>query len=279
MAATQTKRLALLGVKPPVLDYLRSLWARREFAIEIPKAELAAQHRNTVLGGIWHILNPLMLVGVYYVIFGIFVRTGRGIDNFVGFLAVGIFVFHFTTNSVRAGARSIVGNEGLLRAVSFPRAILPISVVLSEFVALVYAFAAMFAIVLLTGEEPGWTWLLVVPISAVQLLFNLGLAMMVARLADRYRDILQVVPYTLRIWGYASGIFYDPLVRAAEYPTITGIIRVNPGFLYMHLSRRALLDNAAPTAQEWGLLVLWGVVILVLGLIFFLRKEHEYGRA
>ena len=278
MAATDVPTLTLLGAKPRLLAYLRSIWARREFALEIPRAELSAPHRNTVLGGLWHVLNPLMLVGVYYVIFGIFVRSDRGIDNFVGFLAVGVFVFHFTTKSAQAGARSIIGNEGLLRAVSFPRAILPISVVLSEFAALLYAMTAMFAIVLMTGERPGWTWLLIAPISLLQLFFNLGLAMFVARLADHFRDILQVVPYTLRIWGYASGVFYDPLQRAAEYPALIGIIKANPAFLYMHLSRRALLDNAPPTLQEWAVLAGWGLAACLGGLLFFVAKEHHYGR-
>lgn len=277
MAVTQAPELAQLGTKPRLFDYVRSVWQRREFALEIPRAELRAQHRDTVLGGLWHVLDPLLLVGVYYVVFKVILDVSRGVDNFVGFLAIGVFTFHFTSKSVRAGARSIVANEGLLRAVSFPRAILPVSVVFSEFAALVYAMGAMYLIVLGTGERPAWTWLLMLPIVLLQLMFNIGAAMFVARLADRYRDVLQVLPYTLRIWGYMSGVFYDLSRRIDKVPALGFLVHVNPAYLYMTMARNALLENRAPTAEQWLVLIAWGVGALLGGLLFFMGREHEYG--
>ncbi len=279
MATTELPPLARLGVRPRVRDYLRSLWDRREFAIAIPRAELHAQHRNTTLGSLWHLLDPLFSVFIWWLLFGVILGVTRGVDNVVGFLAVGVFFYHFTMKSVRAGSRAITSNEGLLRAISFPRAILPLSVVFAEFLALGYALSAMAVVVLLTGETPSWTWLLIFPMIAFQFLFNAGFSLFAARLADHFRDVVQVLPYWLRVWGMLSGVFYPVSLRLGEkYPELMSVMEINPAFLFMEMPRNAILYNSAPTPQQWITVAVWGVVMLVGGFLFFLARENEYGR-
>lgn len=278
MARTEAPPLARLGVRPRLRDYLRSLWSRRQLAMAIPRAELQAQHRNTALGGVWHLLDPLISVGIWWLLFGVILNVTRGVDNVVGFLAVGVFAWHFTMRSVKAGAKAITSNESLLRAISFPRAILPLSVVIAEVMSLAYAVIAMFAIVLITGEEASFTWLLIFPMFAIQLFFNLGLSLFFARLADHLRDVVQLVPYGLRVWGMVSGVFYPVTQRLADHPELYAIMKVNPAYLIMELPRRAILENAAPTAEQWLVFMAWSVVMFVVGFIFFVRRETEYGR-
>jgi teichoic acid transport system permease protein len=244
----------------------------------IPTAELQAQHRNTALGGLWHLLDPLLSVAIWWLLFGVILNVTRGVDNVVGFLAIGVFFFHFTQKSVRSGSRAITANEGLLRSISFPRAILPLSVVLAEFMALGYALSAMFVVVLLTGEEPAWSWLLIVPIVFFQFFFNAGLALFMARLADHFRDVVQILPYGLRVWGMLSGVFYPVTKRLADHPGLYAIMKVNPAYLFMELPRRAILDNVAPTAGQWTTLAVWAFASLVIGFLFFVGRETEYGR-
>ncbi|MBW3594580.1 MAG: ABC transporter permease [Actinobacteria bacterium] len=278
MATMEAPPLARLGVRPRPRDYIRSLWDRRQFALAIPSAELQAQHRNTALGGVWHLIDPLISVGIWWLLFSVILNVTRGVDNVVGFLAVGVFAFHFTMRSVKAGTRSITSNEGLLRAISFPRAILPLSVVIAEVMTLGYALAAMFGVVLLTGETPAWTWLLIVPMFAIQFLFNTGLALFFARLADHFRDLTQIVPYGLRVWGMLSGVFMPITRRLEGYPELLTITEYNPAYLFMELPRRAILDNAGPTTRQWITVLVWSVVMLIVGFFFFLRRENEYGR-
>jgi teichoic acid transport system permease protein len=244
----------------------------------IPRAELQAQHRDTTLGGVWHLLDPLISVGIWWLLFGVILNVTRGVPNVVGFLAIGVFVFHFTQKSVRQGVRAIVSNEGLLRSISFPRAILPLSVVIAEFVALGYALVAMFGVVLLTGEEPAWTWLLLAPMIFFQLLFNAGLALVMARLGDHFRDIAQMAPYGVRVWGMLSGVFYPVVNRLSTHPELLAIMKVNPAFLFMEMPRNAILYNNAPTAGQWATLAIWSVASLVLGFLFFVQRENQYGR-
>jgi teichoic acid transport system permease protein len=279
--ATTTKEvppLARLGVRPRLPDYLRSLWERRQFAMAIPRAQLQAQHRDTALGGVWHLVDPLISVGIWWLLFGQILQVNRGVDNLVGFLAVGVFAYHFTQNSAKQGARSIISNENLVRAISFPRAILPLSVVFAEFMSLGYAFSAMFVIVLFTGETPSWTWLLLAPMVFFQLLFNAGFAMAFARLGDHFRDIAQMVPYGVRVWGMLSGVFFPVEDRLKDHPALFEVMQYNPAYLFMHLPREAILYNNAPTAREWLTLGIWGVAALVLGFLFFVRRENQYGR-
>ena len=280
--ATTTKEvppLARLGVRPRLPDYLRSLWERRQFAMAIPRAQLQAQHRDTALGGVWHLVDPLISVGIWWLLFGQILQVNRGVDNLIGFLAVGVFAFHFTQGSLKQGARSIISNEALVRAISFPRAILPLSVVFAEVMSLGYAFSAMFIVVLLTGEDPSWTWLLLAPMVFLQLLFTTGLALVMARLGDHFRDIAQMVPYGVRVWGMLSGVFF-PVDRRLlpDHRTLFEVMQYNPAYLFMELPRKAILDNAAPSGRQWITLAVWGIVALVLGFLFFVRRENQYGR-
>lgn len=276
---TSAPPLVRLGTKPSVVEYLRAMWARREFALAIPSAELHAQHRNTVLGGLWHLLNPMLQVGVYYLVFGIVLDVSRGVENFIAFLAVGVFVFHFTSKSLTAGSKSITNNEGLMRAIAFPRAILPLAVVLSEFAAFGYAFVTMIAVVLLDGEPLTLNWLIVIPAIALQMMFNLGAALIVARLSSHYRDVQQVLPFVIRLFFYGSAVIWPAMRLTEEYPQFSWVLTGNPVFVYIELVRSGLLDKSWGDPTMWLSGLLWSVGTLVLGFLFFRAREHEYGHA
>ena len=274
-----TPPLVRVGSKSGVVEYLRALWSRREFAIAVPSAELHARHSNTVLGGIWHVLNPLIQIGVYYVIFGLLMDINRGVDNFMGFLAVGVFVFHFTSRSITAGARSITSNENLMRAISFPRAILPMAAVFAELASFGYALIAMIAVVLLTGETVVWTWLLIVPIIGLQLLFNLGAAFFMARAAAHFRDVQQVLPFMLRMWLYTSGVMWPVSRLTDRFPDLTWLLYANPAFAFLELMREAVLDGVTGPPELWITATAWSLAVLTLGFAFFRARENEYGHA
>jgi teichoic acid transport system permease protein len=92
--------LRRVGVKLPLRDYIREVWRRREFAVTVPMGELRANNQDTALGQLWHLLNPLLLVGVYYFMFGLILqideRRGMDIDDYLQFLIVGVLTFNFT---------------------------------------------------------------------------------------------------------------------------------------------------------------------------------------
>ena len=111
-----------LGRSMPVRVYLQSLWERRQFAISVPVGELRTQHMNTVLGNVWHLLNPMLQVGVYFLIFGLLLGTDRGIDNFITYLAIGVFSFGYMQRAIKACASSIIRRAPCLRQTSMSSA-------------------------------------------------------------------------------------------------------------------------------------------------------------
>lgn len=273
------RNLERLGGLPSLPSYARSLWQRREFAIAMSVGEMRSRHQNTVLGGLWHLINPLLLIGTYYLIFGVLLGTDRGIENFIGFLSVGIFVYQFSQRSIVHGANSISNNLGLIRSLQFPRALLPISTVIRESLALRVAAIAVVGVLLLTGEGVSWDWLLVPPVLVLQFMFNLGSALVVARLADRVRDVANFLPFVFRLLFYFSGVLFS-VDRIVTDSTIRVLFIANPFYAFISLPREYLLSSHSHDSIPylWMSCVIWAVVALVVGLIIFRAGERSYGR-
>lgn len=278
--AGQHPELRKMGEPLPFRDYLREIWARRDFLVTVPLNELRAQNQNTVLGNAWHLLNPVFLAAVYYIVFGVILDASRGVENYTAFLITGIFTFYFIQKSIMAGSRTIVSNIKLIQSLTFPRAILPISAVITETMAQVPALLALFLLVVLTGVTPGLSWVMVVPILVVQALFNLGAAFITGRLTFHFRDVANFLPYVIRIWLYMSGILFPATLVPEGLPR--RIFVLNPAYVFSTLNRRALgagsTYEGVSTAYMWQLAIAWSMVAVVAGFFFFRAHESEYGR-
>lgn len=272
-------RLVPVGAVAPVGSYIAEAWQRRDFALNLAIADVRANNVNSLLGNLWHLLNPLLLVGVYYLIFGVvFDLSGRGgVDNYLGFLVIGVFLFTFTRKSTVVGARAIVNNRSLLQNIRFPRVLLPVSSVLSEFLAFVPSLVVILFVERATGEMPTPMWLLLVPIVIVQTVFNLGLSMVAARLTVHVRDFEQLLPFLLRLWFYLSGVLY-PVDRIGEAlsPFWREVFEANPAYVYIDLARQAMMQDVT-SSKSWILAIAWAVVALVGGFVYFRGHELEYG--
>lgn len=270
--------LVRMGERPNLLRYIRELLERREFIMLIPRSEMRSRSMNTVFGSVWHLLNPLMLAGVYYLIFETILGTGSrgGIDNYAAFLVIGIMVFTFTQKTLVTGARTVVNDVKLLHNVNFPAAVLPISAGLSEGMSHLYAIAAMLVAVILMGEPPHLGWVLIFPIAGIQLFFNWGLAFFSARITVHFRDTEQFLPYVTRIWLYLSGVLFG--VERISDPVKRTIFELNPPYAYIKLTRDLIFGN--PIELRFvGLAVGWAVVMFVAGFLFFWQYEGEYAHA
>lgn len=275
-----THGLAQLSAQPSLTSYVRSVWDRREFAFAMSVGEMRARHSNMILGGLWHVLTPLLLIGVYYLVFGVILGVDRGVENFVGFLAVGIFVYQFSQRSIVGGSSSISNNIGLVRSLQFPRAILPLSTVFREFLMLRAAAVVTVAVVLVTGEGISLFWLLVLPLVAIQFLFNLGAAMLVARIADRVPDLTNLLPFVFRLLFYMSGVLF--LVdRFVSDPALKALFVLNPLYCFVSIPREYMLStlDQQDVGMMWLSVSVWALVAFVVGLFVFRSGESEYGRA
>ncbi len=266
-----------VGIKVSLRRYLRDLWAHREFAIAVPLGELRAQNQDTAFGQLWHLLNPLFLVVVYWFIFGVVLEGVRGnVENYVAFLLIGVIGFEYTRTGMQAGARMIVRNRKLVQSINFPRAILPVSALVSETISHVWALGVMAVLLVLTGELPNLAWFLVVPITMIAAVFNIGAGMIVARASYHFRDVQQLLPYLLRIWFYASGILFS-IEDQVDTPWMRTVLELNPVHAIITMARDAYMDGQV-VGRTWLTAIVWAIAALVFGFWFFRRAEHEYGR-
>jgi teichoic acid transport system permease protein len=266
------------GARLPVDEYTRRLWERRWFVAAYSQASNAVGYEGNFLGQAWQLLTPLLNIAVYYLVFGLLLHSNRGIPNYIAFLSVGVFAFAFCTGSLVAGSKAITGNVGLVRALQFPRAVLPVSTTFVALLRLCYSLAVLIPIVLLSGEPLTWNWLLLVPALALQAMFCLGLAFFVARLAAGVPDMTEILPFVSRLWMYMSGVMYSVQVFTRGHPAWVGqVMSLNPGYVYLALDRHALLIGSPATTLNWLLALAWGGGTLVMGYLYFWRGEEEYG--
>ena len=274
--------LGIAGERPSLTAYSQKLWSYRHFISAYANAKLIASLGTARLGRIWQVLTPLINAAIYYLIFGVIVGTDRGMSNFIAYLCAGLFVFSFTQTVVQSGTQSITGNLGLIRALHFPRACLPIAVTLTQFQNLISSIVVLMVIVLVTGEPLTLEWLLLAPALVLQSAFSAGLAMAMARLGSKMPDLKQVMPFVLRTWMYGSGVLYSVDLFTEHLPHgLALVVQANPMLVYIELVRHALLEGAplswSPT-WLWVLGITWALVAALGGYVYFWRGEREYGR-
>jgi teichoic acid transport system permease protein len=230
------------------------------------------------------VATPLLNALVYFLIFGLILGADRGMPRevYVPFLVTGVFVFTFTQSSVMAGVRAISGNLGLVRALHFPRASLPISFALQQLQQLMFSMIVLFCVAVGFGSYPRLSWLLILPVLVLQFLFNTGLALIMARMGAKTPDLAQLMPFVMRTWMYASGVMFSIPVMLEDHPKwIADVLQWNPAAIYMDLMRFALIDgygseNLPP--HVWAVAGGWAVLFALGGFVYFWKAEERYGR-
>lgn len=276
--------LTVSGARPGLFEYVRQLWGRRHFIIAFSQAKLTAQYSQAKLGQLWQVATPLLNALVYYLIFGLILGANRGMEKsvYIPFLVTGVFVFTFTQSSVMAGVRAISGNLGLVRALHFPRASLPISFALQQLQQLLFSMIVLFIVACAFGSFPSLSWVLIIPVLLLQFLFNMGLALIMARAGSKTPDLAQLMPFVMRTWMYASGVMFSIPIMLKDKPTwIADVLQWNPAAIYMDLMRFALIDgygsdNLPP--HVWAVALGWAVLVAAGGFVYFWKSEERYGR-
>ncbi|MFJ8941737.1 ABC transporter permease [Streptomyces sp. NPDC102395] len=276
--------LAVSGARPRLREYVRQLWGRRHFILAFSQAKLTAQYSQAKLGQLWQVATPLLNAGVYFFIFGVILDAGKGMprDVYIPFLVTGVFVFTFTQSSVMSGVRAISGNLGLVRALHFPRASLPVSFALQQLQQLLYSMVVLFLVAIAFGSYPSASWALIVPTLLLQFCFNTGLALIFARAGAKTPDLAQLMPFVMRTWMYASGVMFSIPVFLADRPQwLSTLLQWNPAAVYMDLMRFALIDEYGARYlpdHVWAIACGWAVLFAVGGFVYFWKAEERYGR-
>jgi teichoic acid transport system permease protein len=257
---------------PPLRSYARQLWGRREFAFELARASLRAQHYDTTFGQLWLILNPLLLAVVYFALVTI-VRGGSRGSEFFAHLMLCLFAFRLVSASVGEGARSVVSGGRLILNVAFPRTLLPLASVMTAFMRFLPTLAVYAVLHLAIGLPIGPQLLWVVPIFALILVFATGAAMIAATSQVYFRDLSNFLPYVTRVWLYASPVIY----YANEIPhRLKPILTANPLYPLLAGLNDVVIRGENLSFGYFGAGAAWALGAFLAGTAFFISREREF---
>jgi len=266
-----------LKARPSLRDYLRQIWKIRHYVLQDARGKSFSVGRNTFLGTAWIILNPAIQVSLYAFVFGLLLKADRGVENFIGFLIIGVIFFAFINQGFSNGSLLIQRSRGLITSFNFPKA----AVVLSAALRLTLdniapaVLAVIGALVFQPTHLPSWTVLLVIPIFILTHVMTAGFSFIFARLTAFIPDVNSLIQIITRILFFISGVF-APATSFVDPQRPLRILEVNPAYQVLDMTRSVVLSGQVPSIGRWIYLAGISIFLFVLGLIFFWKAEHRY---
>jgi teichoic acid transport system permease protein len=256
---------------PDIREYTRALWARRQFMQELVRADIRTARARTVLGNIWTVLNPLFQAGIWFFLYAT-LRSGSAQVQFLPILVANFFLFGLSMSALGEGGQSIRRGKGLMLNSTFPRALLPVAAVyksLRLFVAEACVLAVIFP--LLGGTfGPG---LFVFPLLfTLQIVMNIGIALLVSTYVVLVPDGNNIVQYVNRILFFATPVIYPVYLLPAA---AKAVIQWQPLFPFF-ASYQAILGGGVPSPGMVALSAFWAGALLFVGARVFLKREREF---
>lgn len=241
--------------------------------------EFRLTYFGSVFGYLWTLMRPLMMFGVYYVVFTQIVDLGKDIEHYPALLLMNIMLFQFFTEATSNAVLSVVARENLVRKMQFPRLVIPVSVVVTSLLNLAVNMLAVLVFVLANGVEVRWTWLLL-PVALIPLiLLTTGVSMILSAAFVKYRDVLPIWGVVSQAMFYASPVLYT--VSTVEKDVIREILHFNPLTGILEGMRYLIIDADAPgPISSWGgfpqaLIPMAAIIVLfVFGLWYYNRQAQ-----
>jgi ABC-type polysaccharide/polyol phosphate export permease len=244
----------------------------RELFANLFRRDFQVKYKGSVLGVAWSLLNPLVLLGVYLVVFGL-VWSGQSIPDYPLYLLAGLACWVFFATSLQAASRSIVDAADLVKKVRFPRQLVPFSTVATQSVTFGVMLAILVVLSLIFIPDARTTVWAAIPLAVLFVLFTAGLALLVACLNVLYRDIEHVVLAGLLPWFFLTPVlwrFAQLPARAQRHHVLLDVLRWgNPVAPPIYAVRDALWLGQLPRAADVVYLVVAAAVALVLGAVVF----------
>lgn len=268
--------LKQLSRRPPIGEYCGALWGRRHFIRAQAVFQANRETRQYRVWRLWLIINPFLDVLLYAFLFGVLLQTSRGIENFIGFVIVGVVFMRMITGLTNRGSLLLRQSRGLIKSFQFPRA----AIVLAQTGRHILenttnGLIAIGAALLLQVPEFHWTSLLAVPIFLTIHVFGAGLMFITARMTAVIPDLQALISLFTQAWFFLSGVMYD-LDRFSHLETVYVVMKNNPAYVYLKALRDAVLYGEAPDLATWCLMLGWALGSFLLGFVYFWAAEERY---
>ncbi len=255
-------------------SYLNELIKRKDLLIYLVISGIKAQYRNTFLGYLWWILDPLLMGAVYY--FLRVVVLGMEGDYVGAFLIIGLVAWKWISSTVNSSAKAITSRAGIITQVYLPKALFPIGTTMTQLVNFTFGLVVVAIFLAFYRLVPGIEILWLPVIMAVQFMFLTAIALVLGYYSTFVRDIDNVLTHLMRAWFYSSPVIWEGGRLGPEYQFI---LEINPAATFLTSYRNILMEGAGPELEK---LLLIGVVsfALVAYMIYFYQvNEHKLIKA
>ncbi len=266
-----------------LIAQVRELANYRDLIYNLTVKELKGRYKNSALGFVWSLLNPLGMMLVFTFVFGVMMKN-QAIEKFPLFVLCGLLPWNYFSAGVMTSIHSIVGNGNLVKKVYFPREVLPIATVMANLVNFLLGFLLLFvALIVFDANLSPWIWMLPIVII-IQTVFILGVAFILSTLHVFYRDTMMVMDVVMLAWFFLTPVFYS-MDLMPKTVTILGQSINFQRWLF-------ILNPMASLLQVYRDLLYWGYrtdldfflrtpvtafAVLIFGYWFFKRYSGRFG--
>jgi len=267
----------IVRIRPPrpweALD-LRSLWRFRDLLLALAVRDIKLRYRQTALGVLWVVLQPLLAAGIFAFVFGRIAHLDSGGVPYVLFCYAGLLAWNLFSGVVLKASGSLVANASLVAKIFFPRVVLPFSTVISTLLDFAIGLVVGLALLLAYGRVPGLALLAAPFWLAFLLLLATGVGLICAALAVAYRDVMHILPVMLQLLLYGSPVGYMVAVIPEGLPRT--LYKLNPIAPLIEGFRGALLGQGSVGPRSAVYAIVFTIGVFMAGLIFFRRMERQF---
>jgi lipopolysaccharide transport system permease protein len=252
---------------------LADLWAYRELLYFLIWRDIKVRYKQTLLGATWAILQPLLTMLIFTLLFGKLAGIKSEGLPYPMFAYGGLLIWTFFANSVTNSGNSLVGSAHLITKIYFPRMIVPAGAVAAGLVDLALAFLIQIGLMIYYGVHATWALLMVPPLIVLTTLLALGVGMWLSALNVKYRDVRYAIPFLIQLWMFASPIIYPVSMLPAKWQWV---LTLNPLTGIIQNFRIALFGNQPFVWKSLGISVAITAVVLVYSSYSFRRMERHF---
>lgn len=259
-----------------LITRLAELYRYRELVKNLVVRDLKLRYRNSVLGFLWCLLNPLLMMGVFTMVFTVLLPNNT-IEKFPVFILTGLLAWQLHSTALLGAINSIVSHASLVQKVYFPREVLPISLVLSSTVNFLLSLVALFVMVMLFQVPLTGAVLLLPVVVAVQVVFTVGVALVLSAMNVYFRDTASIMETLMLAWFFLTPIFYRIEDVFPVYSRLMYIL--NPPASFVAAYRDLLYYGVITDWTFFSRTAVTSAATLVVGYVIFLKLSRSFGEA
>ena len=254
------------------MNKIKEIYEYRLMIYSLVKRDLRGKYKGSVLGFMWTFVNPLLQLLVYNMVFSIIMKAG--VDKFYLYLFVGLIPWLFFSAAITGGSTSIIAQKDLIKKIRFPREIIPISFVTSQFVNMLLSFIVVILVSVISGVRPTVGGLLCLPvIMLVEYIMALGIALISSSLTVYFRDLEHILAIVAMAWLYATPICYPETMVPEKY---LSLYRLNPVTPIVNAYRDVLYYGRTPDLTTLLMAIGIGLITVFIGVLVFGRLQRRF---